>query len=106
MHWLFLLIAGCFEVSWAVCLKYSAGFSRPMWVALTIVGSMLSFAFLALAMKALPFGPSYALWTGIGALGTAILGVILFGDALTVTRCLAMGLILAGVVLLKISVPN
>ena len=72
---------------------------------LTVIGSVLSFAFLALAMKSLPFGPSYAVWTGIGALGTAILGVILFGDAFTFTRGLAMGLILAGVILLKISVP-
>jgi quaternary ammonium compound-resistance protein SugE len=105
VHWLYLFAAGCFEISWAVCLKYSAGFSRPGWVVLTVIGSVLSFAFLALAMKSLPFGPSYAVWTGIGALGTAILGVILFGDAFTFTRGLAMGLILAGVILLKISVP-
>ncbi len=106
MHWLYLFAAGCFEVSWAVCLKFSAGLSRPGWVALTVIGSILSFAFLALAMKSLPFGPSYAIWTGIGALGTAVLGVILFGDSLTLTRILAMGLILSGVILLKLSVPG
>ncbi len=106
MHWLYLLIAGCFEVFWAVCLKCSAGLTRPGWVILTAAGSVLSFAFLALAMKSLPFGPSYVIWTGIGALGTSVLGVILFGDALTFTRALAMCLILSGIVLLKISVPG
>jgi len=106
MHWLYLVIAGGLEVTWAVCMKYSGGLTRPGWVALTAIGSILSFVFLALAMKHIPFGPAYAIWTGIGALGTAAMGVILFGDSLTPVRILAMALIFGGVLLLKISVPE
>ena len=106
MHWLCLLVAGCLEISWAVCMKYSAGLTKPGWVLLTLLGNLLSCAFLALAMKGIPFGPAYAIWTGIGAFGTAALGVILFGDALTMPRITAMLLIFSGVVLLKLSVPE
>lgn len=99
--WLVLLIAGLFEVVWAVALKYSDGFSR-LWPSVTVVvGAAISFWLLALAMRELPAGSAYAVWVGVGAAGTAIFGMILLGEPATVARLFCLGLILAGVLGLK-----
>lgn len=100
--WLYLLIAGLFEVAWAIGLKYTDGFSR-LWPSLGTGAAMIvSLAFLGLALKALPVGTAYAVWTGIGAIGTVILGIILFGEPATVLRLGCVGLIVAGIVGLKL----
>ena len=102
MAWLYLLIAGLFEVAWAIGLKYTDGFTRLI-PSLWTVGSMIvSLAFLGLALKTLPVGTAYAVWTGIGAVGVAILGIILFAEPATATRLGCIGLIVAGIVGLKL----
>jgi quaternary ammonium compound-resistance protein SugE len=102
MAWIYLLIAGLFEVGWAIGLKYTEGFSR-LWPSLTTIAAMiLSLGFLALALKELPVGTAYAVWTGIGAIGTVILGIYLFGEPATAARLACIGLILAGIVGLKL----
>lgn len=101
LAWFLLLIAGLFEVVWAVALKYSEGFSR-FWPSVTVlVGAAISFWLLALAMRELPAGSAYAVWVGVGAAGTAIFGMILFGEPVTAARLFCLGLILAGVLGLK-----
>jgi quaternary ammonium compound-resistance protein SugE len=102
MSWLFLLIAGPLEVGWAIGLKYTEGFSRLWPSVLTIAAMILSLAFLGLALKALPVGTAYAVWTGIGAIGTVILGIYLFNEPATAARLACIGLILAGIVGLKL----
>lgn len=99
--WLVLLIAGLFEVVWAVALKYSEGFSRVGPSVIVVAGAAVSFWLLALAMRVLPAGSAYAVWVGIGAAGTAIFGMILLGEPATVARLFCLGLILAGVLGLK-----
>jgi quaternary ammonium compound-resistance protein SugE len=100
--WFFLLIAGMLEVGWAIGLKYTEGFSR-LWPSVgTIAAMILSLAFLGLALKALPVGTAYAVWTGIGAIGTVILGIYLFNEPATAARLACIGLILAGIVGLKL----
>jgi quaternary ammonium compound-resistance protein SugE len=100
--WLLLLAAGMFEVGWAVGLKYTEGFTR-LWPSLLTAASMVvSLGLLGLALRALPLGTAYAVWTGIGTIGTAILGIALFGEAATVLRLLCIGLIVAGIVGLKL----
>ena len=102
MAWTYLLIAGLLEVGWAIGLKYTEGFSR-LWPSLATVGAMiLSLGFLGLALKQLPVGTAYAVWTGIGAIGTVILGIYLFGEPATAARLACIGLILAGIVGLKL----
>ncbi|MFC5488690.1 quaternary ammonium compound efflux SMR transporter SugE [Dokdonella soli] len=101
MSWLYLLIAGLSEIGWAVGLKYTEGFSRPLPTVATVAGMIVSFYFLALAMRAIPLGTAYAVWTGIGAVGTVILGMILFGESRDLARLACIALILAGVVGLK-----
>lgn len=103
MAWFFLVIAGIFEIVWAILLKYSHGFTRPVFAVLTVIGMIVSFFFLSLALKNLPLGTAYAIWTGIGAVGTVILGVFLFGEAATPTRLALILLIIAGIVGLKIT---
>lgn len=103
MAWIFLLVAGLFEVAWASGLKYSEGFTKLWPSVFTIVTSVISFVLLAQAMKTLPVGTSYAVWTGIGVVGTAILGVVLFGDSTQPARIAGMALILCGVVILKLT---
>jgi quaternary ammonium compound-resistance protein SugE len=98
-----LIIAGIFEVVWAILLKYSNGFTRLIPSILTIVGMIVSFFFLSLSLKYLPIGTAYAIWTGIGAIGTVILGILLFGDPATPARLALIGLILAGIVGLKLT---
>jgi quaternary ammonium compound-resistance protein SugE len=105
MSWFVLLIAGLFEVGWAIGLKYTEGFSRP-WPTVATVGAMaISMVLLGIAMKELPVGTAYAVWTGIGAVGTVILGMVLFGDSAAVGRLACVGLILAGIIGLKVLSP-
>jgi quaternary ammonium compound-resistance protein SugE len=101
MAWLYLIIAGLFEVAWAVGLKYTDGFTRAFASILTIIAMVISFGFLAEALKTIPVGTGYAVWTGIGAVGTAALGIILFSESVSWTRLASIGLILAGIIALK-----
>ncbi|MDD3516928.1 MAG: quaternary ammonium compound efflux SMR transporter SugE [Chromatiales bacterium] len=103
MSWLFLVLAGLFEIGWAVGLKYTAGFTRPWPSAATIGCMIVSVWLLALAMKTLPVGTAYAVWTGIGAAGTVIAGMLLFGEPATALRLVSVVLIVAGIVGLKLS---
>jgi quaternary ammonium compound-resistance protein SugE len=102
MAWTYLLIAGLLEVGWAIGLKYTDGFSRFWPSAGTIAAMILSLAFLGLALKTLPVGTAYAVWTGIGAIGTVILGIILFAEPATALRLACVGLILSGIIGLKL----
>jgi quaternary ammonium compound-resistance protein SugE len=102
MAWLYLFIAGLFEVGWAIGLKFTEGFTRLMPSLLTIGAMIVSLALLGLALKTLPVGTAYAVWTGIGAVGTAILGIVLLGDPATAARLGSIGLIVAGIVGLKL----
>lgn len=102
MQWFFLVIAGLFEVWWAIGLKYSLGFTRFVPSLFTIFGMVLSFYFLSLALKSLPLGNAYAIWTGIGTVGTVTLGIILFKESIDITRLICIGLIIIGIVGLKL----
>lgn len=102
MAWAYLFVAGLFEVGWAIGLKYTEGFSRLTPSLLTLASMVVSLALLGLALKTLPVGTAYAVWTGIGALGTAILGIILFGEPATALRLACLGLIVSGIVGLKL----
>jgi quaternary ammonium compound-resistance protein SugE len=102
MPWLYLIIAGLFEVGWAIGLKASDGLSRPVPALLTLVSMVVSVVLLGLALRTLPVGTGYAVWTGIGTVGTAILGIILFGDAANAARLACIGLIVAGILGLKL----
>jgi len=104
--WLILLVAGICEVAWAVGLKYTEGFSR-LWPSIgTITAMIVSVALLGWALKTLPLGTAYAVWTGIGAVGTAILGMFLFNESREVLRLVCIGLIVAGIVGLKLVTPD
>ncbi|MDG1580272.1 quaternary ammonium compound efflux SMR transporter SugE [Pseudomonas sp. GOM6] len=103
MSWIILLFAGLFEVAWAIGLKYTDGFSRPMPTLLTVSAMVVSIGLLGVAMKELPLGTAYAIWTGVGAVGTVIAGILLFGEAMTLVRLASVGLIVAGLVGLKLS---
>ena len=102
MAWVYLTIAGFFEIGWAIGLKYSNGFSRPVPSLLTVVAMAFSLWLLALAMRTIPVGTAYAVWTGIGAIGVAILGMLLFGESRDFLRVFCLFLIIAGIVGLKI----
>ena len=101
MSWTYLAIAGAFEVVWAVLLKSTEGFTRPLESALTIAAMALSFWFLSLALREMPIGTAYAVWTGIGAVGTALVGILLLGEPRDIARLLCLALIVAGIVGLK-----
>lgn len=103
MAWLLLTIAGLLEVGWAIGLKYSEGFTRVWPSVLTLGAMVLSVVLLGVAMKSLPVGTSYAVWVGVGAVGTAILGMVLFGEPATTGRLASLGLIAAGIVGLKLA---
>ena len=104
--WLILFIAGLCEVGWAIGLKYTEGFSR-LWPSVWTVALMIaSIALLGWALKSLPLGTAYAVWTGIGAVGTSILGIYLFGDSREIARFVCIGLIVAGIVGLKLVTPD
>jgi quaternary ammonium compound-resistance protein SugE len=101
MAWTYLLIAGLLEIGWAVGLKYTHGFTR-LWPSIVTVAAMIaSFVLLSHALKAIPIGTAYAVWTGIGAAGTAVIGIVLFGESREWTRLVCLGLIVAGVIGLK-----
>jgi quaternary ammonium compound-resistance protein SugE len=100
--WLLLFVAGLLEVVWAVSMKASQGFSRPGLTVLTVATAWLSFGLLGLAMRSLPVGTAYAVWTGIGAVGAAVLGMALFGEAFTAGRVACIALIVCGILGLKL----
>jgi quaternary ammonium compound-resistance protein SugE len=102
MAWMYLFVAGLLEVFWAVSLKYTEGFSKLLPSLMTGAGMIASFYFLAQALKSIPLGTGYAVWTGIGAVGTALLGVALFSESASLPRLACIGLIVAGIVGLKI----
>ncbi|WP_238882525.1 quaternary ammonium compound efflux SMR transporter SugE [Clostridium sp. YIM B02551] len=106
MKWLFLILAGMFEVWWAIGLKYSQGFTKFIPSVLTVAGMIASFYFLSLALKNIPLGTAYAIWTGIGTVGTVILGIILFKEPFEIIRLICIGFIIVGIVGLKIVSPN
>ncbi|MBQ9245331.1 quaternary ammonium compound efflux SMR transporter SugE [bacterium] len=103
MAWIYLFIAGIIEIVWAIGLKYSNGFTVLIPSIITITGMILSYWFLALAVKTLPIGTSYAVWTGIGAVGAVILGIVLFNEQVSVLRILFILLILSGIIGLKLT---
>lgn len=103
MAWLFLVLAGIFEVVWASAMKESHGFSRLIPSVITITFMLLSFGLLAYAMKTLPLGTAYTIWVGIGAVGAFVVGITMFGEALNFIRLIAAGLIVTGVIMLKIA---
>lgn len=103
MAWLSLLLAGIFEVVWAFYMKQSDGFTKIVPSIITIIAMIVSIVFLSIAMKSIPLGTAYTIWTGIGAVGTFILALFLLGEPATTLRILAAGLIIAGLLLMKIS---
>jgi quaternary ammonium compound-resistance protein SugE len=100
--WVFLSVAGLFEIGWAIGLKYTQGFTRLTPSLLTLASMALSMLLLGLALKTLPVGTAYAVWTGIGTVGTALLGIYLFGEPATALRLACIGLIVAGILGLKL----
>lgn len=105
MAWLLLVLAGLFEIGWAIGLKYTDGFTK-LWPSVgTATAMVVSVVLLGVAMKSLPVGTSYAVWVGVGAVGTAILGIVLFGESANIGRLLSLGLIVAGIVGLKLATP-
>ena len=105
MKWFILVVAGLFEVGWAVGLKYTDGFTRLWPTVGTALSMLVSLGLLGIAMKSLPVGTAYAVWVGVGAVGTAILGIVLLGESANPTRLLSLGLIVAGIVGLKLATP-
>ncbi|HEX2238228.1 MAG TPA: quaternary ammonium compound efflux SMR transporter SugE [Gammaproteobacteria bacterium] len=103
MAWLYLIIAGLLEVGWAIGLKYTAGFTRLWPSVFTTVAMIASIVFLAQALKAIPVGTGYAVWTGIGAIGTAVLGIVLFSESTNPGRLLSIALIVVGIIGLKLT---
>ena len=106
MAWVYLFLAGLFEIGWAIGLKYTDGFTRLWPTVLTVISMIVSLALLGLALKYLPIGTAYAVWTGIGAVGTAALGIALFGESAAAARLACIGLIVAGIVGLKLLTPD
>jgi len=105
MAWIILTIAGLFEIGWAVGLKYTEGFTRPIPTVLTAISLVASMAMLGWAIKTLPLGTAYAVWTGIGAVGTAIVGILLFKEPATAARLVCLALIVSGILGLKLFTP-
>lgn len=106
MHWVLLVTAGILEIGWAVGLKYTAGFTRFWPTVGTLLAMVLSVVLLGVAMKSLPVGTAYAIWVGIGSVGTVILGMVLFQEPANVFRLLSVGLIIAGIIGLKLATPG
>lgn len=105
MNWIILFIAGLFEVGWAIGLKYTDGFSRFWPTVWTAISMLISIWLLGVAMKTLPVGTAYAIWVGVGAVGTAILGIVLLGEPVNPGRVISLALIVAGLVGLKLATP-
>ena len=103
MVWFILLLAGLLEIVWAVGLKYTEGFSRPIPTLITVTAMLVSIGLLGIAMRSLPVGTAYAVWTGIGAVGTVIAGILLFGDSASILRLTCIALIVAGIIGLKLT---
>lgn len=101
MAWVYLFFAGLFEVGWAIGLKYTHGFTRPVPTVLTVASMVVSLGLLGIALKTLPVGTGYAIWTGIGSVGTALLGIWLLGEPATVARLACIAIIVAGIIGLK-----
>ena len=106
MAWVLLVVAGLLEVGWAIGLKYTEGFTKPWPSVLTLAAMGTSVVLLGIAMKSLPVGTSYAIWVGVGAVGTAILGIVLLGEPANAGRLVSLGLIVAGIVGLKLATPT
>jgi quaternary ammonium compound-resistance protein SugE len=106
MAWLYLFIAGIFEIVWAIALKYSEGFSKFWPSAITVVGMAISIYFLAISLKTLPIGVAYSIWTGIGAIGTVVLGIILFDESKEILKIVFVLMIVCGIVGLKLVTGN
>lgn len=105
MNWLILVTAGLFEIGWAIGLKYTEGFTRLWPTVGTVIAMIISLGLLGIAMKSLPVGTAYAVWVGVGAIGTAILGIVLLGESANTARLLSLALILAGIIGLKLATP-
>lgn len=106
MNWIILVVAGLFEVCWAIGLKYTDGFSKFWPSVATIVAMVISVALLGFAMKTLPTGTAYAVWVGIGAVGTVILGIVLLGESASPMRLVSLALIVLGIIGLKLATPT
>lgn len=106
MNWFILVVAGLFEIGWAVGLKYTDGFTRFWPTVGTLLSMIISLGLLGIAMKSLPVGTAYAVWVGVGAVGTAILGMVLLGESAHPMRLLSLGLIVAGIIGLKLATPT
>lgn len=106
MAWISLFIAGLFEIGWAIGLKYTDGFSKLWPTVWTVAAMVVSLAFLEYALRTLPVGTAYAIWVGIGAVGTAIMGMWLFNESREIARIVCLMLIVAGVIGLKVVTPN
>lgn len=106
MAWLYLFIAGLFECGWAIGIKYTEGFSKPVPTILTAIAMAISFWLLSIAMKTIPIGTAYAVWTGIGAVGVAIMGMVLFNESRDILRIICLLLIVSGIVGLKLVSTN
>ena len=106
MAWIVLFIAGLLEVGWAIGLKYTEGFTRLGPSVLTALAMVASLGLLGIALKSLPVGTAYAVWTGVGTVGTAVLGMILFGESTAALRLVCIGLIVAGIIGLKLVTPE
>ncbi|MEK8090892.1 quaternary ammonium compound efflux SMR transporter SugE [Thermithiobacillus plumbiphilus] len=105
MNWIILILAGIFEIGWAIGLKYTDGFTRLWPTVGTVLAMVISLGLLGIAMKSLPVGTAYAVWVGVGAVGTAILGIVLFGEPANAGRLLSLAFILAGIIGLKLATP-
>jgi quaternary ammonium compound-resistance protein SugE len=103
LAWLLLLLSGLFDVAWAISMKYAQGYTRPGWTVLSLVLLAGFVLLLGRALRVLPVGTAYAVWTGIGAVGTVLLGIVLFGESASVARIGGITLVIAGIVLLKLS---
>ena len=105
MNWAILVVAGIFEVGWAIGLKYTEGFTR-LWPSVwTVLAMIISLGLLGIAMKTLPVGTAYSVWVGVGAVGTVVLGIVLLGESASLARMISVSLIVAGIVGLKLSTP-
>lgn len=106
MAWSILVLAGLFEVGWAIGLKYTEGFSRLWPTVGTVLSAMISLWLLGIAMRGLPVGTAYSVWVGVGAVGTVLLGIVLFGEPANMARLLSVALIIAGIVGLRLTTPT
>jgi quaternary ammonium compound-resistance protein SugE len=106
MAWMLLIVAGLFEIAWAVGLKYTEGLTRPLPTAGTIAALVISVWLLGIAMKTLPVGTAYSVWVGVGAVGTVILGIVLFKEPANALRLASIGLVIAGIIGLKVATPS